>query len=104
MESKSNCSVVHVTMENNQSGHLGVLMENGLFSRVSVCKVLPQFIFFFNFLTVLQCSYLGSLCACTPVEHFALWMPMLSALVQAHHHGDLRTLVWRGAFTLVPQV
>ena len=29
---------------------------------------------------------------------------LLSALVQAHHHGDLSTLAWHGVFTLVPQV
>ena len=29
------------------------------------------------------CSYLGSLCACTLVEHSALWMPLLSAFVQS---------------------
>ena len=31
-------------------------------------------------------------------------MPLLSALVQAHHHGDLSTLAWHGAFTFVPHV
>ena len=30
-----------------------------------------------------NCSFLGSLCACTLVEHSALWMPLLSALVQS---------------------